>query len=312
MSREEAVINILSNVLFLPIDLSRIIVRYDTQYMWDTKSSDWTIDGNPANIINYKKELYVCNYAKHVLEIYNLNGEIIKKNTTLNGPYAMDMDKKQGILYVSGFDTFVTLNLNLDTLSSWKLPTLASSYAYRGLKVDRNIAYLTFVVGVHQIYLCLKDDGKNIMTWGNKDPSGAPGEFNCPSGLTVVQEYVYVCDQSNNRIQILNKSDGTLVNQWKSQFPTSTKNQSNTAPSNSELVCPRNIYYYDTDDMFYVGDEYNVHLYTPNGRCVQQFLRGFSAVYGICIIDDNLYISSRDTKRISIFRRDPTKCFQND
>jgi len=84
MSREEAVINILSNVLFLPIDLSRIIVRYDTQYMWDTKSSDWTIDGNPANIINYKKELYVCNYAKHVLEIYNLNGEIIQKKYHFN------------------------------------------------------------------------------------------------------------------------------------------------------------------------------------------------------------------------------------
>jgi len=223
----------------------------------------------------------------------------------------MDMDKKQGILYVSGLDKFLTLNLNLDTLSSWKLPTLASSYTYRGLKVDRNIAYLTFIVGVHQIYLCLKDDGKNIMTWGNKDPSGFPGEFNCPSGLTVVQEYVYVCDQSNNRIQILNKSDGTFVNQWKSH---PNKNQSNTSttPSNSELVCPRNIYYYDTDDMFYVGDEYNVHLYTPDGRCVQQLLRKFSAVYGICIIDDILYISSRDTKRINIFRRDPTKCFQND
>ena len=38
-----------------------------------------------------------------------------------------------------------------------------------------------------------------------------PGQLNCPCGVAVNDEHVFVCDVGNGRVQIFRKSDGVFV-----------------------------------------------------------------------------------------------------
>jgi len=122
------------------------------------------------------------------------------------------------LVYIAGVTHVTILNLNLEIISSWKLPALPTpSLNFRGLKVENTIIYLT-VDGIHQIFLCNTVDGKILNKWGSVYGhiyfGLKHGEFSHPRGLTLNNKYTYICDCFNHRIQILTKEKGHFISQW--------------------------------------------------------------------------------------------------
>jgi len=139
-------------------------------------------------------------------------------------------------------------------------------------------------------------DGKVLEKWGGTHLSNNKGEFNSPRAITIDNNYAYICDSLNDRLQLLTKEKGTYVTEW----------------GNGLLSFPTSIYYYKDDSLFYIGDRRSVQLYTREGTRVQRLGEGdfgfgmheFNLVYGIAIMEDKLFISDSSNKRVQIFKRD--------
>jgi len=73
---------------------------------------------------------------------------------------------------------------------------------------------------------------------------------------------------------------------------------------------PYSIYNYY--DLIYVGDYCSVQIFWKDGMCIQRLggkrsgnqMNHFSDVSALCIMDDQLYVSDYNNKRIQIFQID--------
>jgi len=228
--------------------------------------------------------------------------KFFKKNLSLKHPFGIDIDIVNKIIYVADKTHITSLTLGFQFLSSFKFPTDEGLvYGYRGLKVDNDRIYLT-INGLHQIFVCAKD-GILLKKFGTTIHGSSVGSFHYPEGLTLNQQYLYVCDNDNHRIQILTKQDGTFHQKWGSDgWP---KNEQGS------FCYPLSIYLNKLEELFYIGDYHCIQLFTKDGICLQRINEDAygdatnlsNAIYGICIMDDRLYVSDVDNKRIQIFKR---------
>jgi len=138
-----------------------------------------------------------------------------------------------------------------------------------------------------------------LQQWGSLRSGEKPGEFSYPGGLAVNSQYVYICDYNNHRIQLLTKESGKYFSQWGTGLP----NQA----AEGQFYYPLCISYSRSEGIFYVGDRVSVQLFWRDGRCIQRLGgNSFGAldwVYGICVIDEKLYVSDSQNQRILIFQR---------
>jgi len=295
MSRQQSLLQIFSDFNFLYNDLNQLITQYDCR-TWEVKPfTYWEQKGSPNGILNYQHHLYVCDYADLLL-IYNTNGKKINERT-FDDPHGIDIDTQRNLVYIADKHEVTLLNLQLSPHSSWRLPT--NYGGFRAIKIDDQTLYLT-IFGKHCIFLCNSFSGNILKIWSGankkeekKDgsigsypyPAGKnQGEFNYPHGLTVTHKYVFICDSYNHRIQILTKDNGKFFNQWRKGFSY-----------------PKSIYYHDFEEIFYIGDYNSIQLWT-NDMCIQRFNSPGSQIYGICVIDDRLYVSDYNNKRVQIFK----------
>jgi len=302
MTRNQNLLKMLNESAVLFPDLNHLIVEYDTFKPWDiTSVTSWEQDG-PTGIVSHhqQQELYICNWFPSTLFSYKTSGEKIKGHSaSFNYPCCIDIDETANLLYIADLSNITVLNPQLDIISSWKLPLQFGSL--RQIKIDNNILYLT-IGGIHQIFVC-SYDGKVINKWGTVRCGSKEGEFDCPAGLTLDNKYVYVCDSANNRIQLLNKQNGKFYYQW--------------AKGNGHFfTSPRTIYYHLSEELFYIGDECSVQLYTKendgSGLCIQRLgdieegekMNQFNRIYSISVSsDDRLYVCDYLNERIQVFRR---------
>jgi len=132
------------------------------------------------------------------------------------------------------------------------------------------------------------------------DQSGIKkGEFNSPEGITYDNNFLYICDYNNNRIQILTKS-GKFFTLWGGEDKDDGKK--------SPFRFPYAIYHYFIEDVICIGDNDTVQIWTKDGVCLQRLgeaITGttypFSCVYGMCIMNNRLYITDGENHRIQIF-----------
>jgi len=76
------------------------------------------------------------------------------------------------------------------------------------------------------------------------------------------------------------------------------------------LVQPRCVCY-DLLELFYVGDDYAIKIFTRDGTLFQRLggyqsgngLDQFWLVFSVCVMDDQLYVYDRGNRRIQIFER---------
>jgi len=214
----------------------------------------------------------------------------------------IDLDQKKSLVYIAGRNCVTILDLNLDFLSSWKLPKEPPFIwsTFRGLKIDGNILYLT-INGLNQICLCNSQDGKLLKEFGTIHGGSGDGQFSQPYGVTVDGQYLYICDCGNHRVQILMKENGIYYEKWGKE-----------GSEEGQFRFPYSIYNNVLEDLIYVGDDHSVQLFKKDGVCIQRLgdkkrgsqMNQFRAVYSICVgEDDRLYVSDRSNKRIQIYKR---------
>jgi len=288
---------ILDDLRFFYTDLTALIVDYDTPRSWETTAStSWEQKGYPYRLLSFQQHVYLCTIQPSSVLVCNTRGEFIKENLSLKYPTGIDIDEKNSILFVASQTHVTLLNLKLAFLSSWKLPTKKRPFGWaphREIKVDGNTLYLTIDLQ-HQVFLC-SQNGKLLKEFGFVESGSKGGEFNAPSGLTVDNKYVYVCDCLNNRIQILRKENGISFSPW--EPGTAIREQ-------GQFYYPRSIYHHLSEDLIYVGDGLCVQLLSKDGVCLQRLYHATNdPIYGICVMDDRLYLSDSDNQRIRIFER---------
>jgi len=182
-------------------------------------------------------------------------------------------------------------------LSSWELPA-ESSMVFRAIKIEDELIYMT-MDSIHQVYICQCDNGKIRQVWGNKQnkESSKPGEFKNPLGLTLDEEYVYVCDCYNQRLQILYKNSGQYKKQWGNGKESKKK---------GNFTNPASIFYDLSEALFYVGDSLCVQIFNNDDICIQRFGEECSidGAFGICLVENCLFVSDYYNQRIHLFERE--------
>jgi len=218
---------------------------------------------------------------------------------------------KKSLLYCVGYTSLTLLSLQTNKYSFliWKLPTEDKlDWNHCGIKVNDNYLYLSFDE-IHQIFKCQSNNGKIINIFGNKDSSSKNGEFCYPYGVTVgtmeakheghgdggTQDptlYLYICDSNNHRIQILTKDKGKYITQWGNN-------------REGQFTWPESIYYDELERIFFIGDHHKISIFLSNGFCIQRLgdQNFFQGIYGLCKIDDDLFVSDFTNNRIHIFRQ---------
>jgi outer membrane protein assembly factor BamB len=124
------------------------------------------------------------------------------------------------------------------------------------------------------------------------------GQFNRPSGISVVDGLIYVSDCGNNRIQTFTK-EGQFVRKFGSR-----------GPRDGEFDNPLGIAI--ADGLIYVSDCGNnrIQIFTKEGQFVRKFgSKGsgdgqFATPIGIAIADGLIYVSDRGNNRIQIFTKE--------
>jgi len=302
--RSKILVKILDDLRLFYTDLNILIVRYDAPCTWEKKASkSWTLQTWVNAFVGFQQYFYLCSspYTDSNLLAYNTNGEIVRTNSTLKNPSGLDIDETNYLLYIADLTHVTVLNLKLEFVSSWKLPKEPPGTIDRGVKIDGRILYLT-IDGLHQIFLCDSQNGKILTEFGNVNPSSKDGEFQYPYGVSVADQFIYICDCSNNRVQILRKESGIYFSKWGTGKRSTTQGQ---------FTCPFSIYYNLSEDLMYIGDNFSVQLFMKDGTCIQRLgdkingnqMNQFNVVYGICVLDDRLYVSDYGHLRIQIFER---------
>jgi len=107
----------------------------------------------------------------------------------------------------------------------------------------------------------------------------------------VNEKYLYVCDNRNGRVQILDKENGNFIHQWKD--------------GQRSFAYPQTILLYE--HLFYVGDRDGIQVFTKENKCIQlvgSYGSGkgeFRGVTGVCIVNDKLYIVDYGNHRIQVW-----------
>jgi len=259
-------------------------------------STTWQTKDYPHAIISASQSLYNSQFGENsrVAILNKTNGQIMKENLSLNDPITMDIDSIKSLLYIVDEKHVNIFNFQLISQYLWKLPMKPKSYSwFRGFKVSKEIIYLT-VQSLNQIFICQSSDGKLIESLGKNAADEKPGFFNSPRGVTVDNNFLYVCDLQNHRVQILNLEKGNFVNQW--------GGVENESEIRGQFRAPWSIVYEKCDEIFYIGDSCSVQLFFKNGECIQRLSELMGRILGLCVMDDRLYVSDSDNKRILIFR----------
>jgi len=205
-------------------------------------------------------------------------------------PTAVDFSQMNSLLYLADKSNVTLLNLNLETITSWPIPVETKHTS--ALKVDDKVLYLT-MSSVEQIYVCQYLDGKVLQTYGKEKGGSLPGEFQTPCGLTCDLQNLYICDQKNHRIQILEKMTGNWRRQW----------GSNQGTDLDQFNFPKSIYLDIVEEIFYIGDSKYVRLFTSDGTLIDHMDYPKGSIFGICKLNENLFICENYNGRLQIYDR---------
>jgi len=300
--RRKSVLDLFTSLQILYPDLTRLIAQYEAGQEWESNSFlTWDIGSGANGILNHQKHLYICSfgYSGQLVYVYNTNREKIYTNKALKYPWTVDINEKKSLVYIASLIHINILSLDLELISSWEYPVRDESKVSRGLKVDDDTIYLT-IEGYQQIYLCNSQNGTLLSQWGTTDGGSKDIEFDDPRNITVDDKYVYICDCNNHRIQILTKEkNGVFVTPWGNGKGT----------EQGQFVYPYSIYLHSSESLFYIGDDSSVQLFYEDGFCIQRICgrvvghNELNHVYGLCIMDDHLYVTQCGNSRIQIYQR---------
>jgi len=173
----------------------------------------------------------------------------------------------------------------------FKIPT--SSY---GIKVYDNQIFVTGY-STHQIYV-YESKGTLVNIFGKQGPGKR--EFNYPQGITVDENFIYVCDSLNHVIQTLDRKTGIFTSQW------GTK-----GTKDGQFLHPLSIYRSPSNGiLYYISDVLSLQVWNQEGKFLCRMgknVRGknigeFNGIYGVTGKENDIFISDTGNRRLQLWR----------
>jgi len=294
--REKALLIVLNHLKILIRDLNTLVIEYQVNIKYDKKPiqiiEDVTSEGEPRGLISDSRFIYICDRRESSpLVIYNLESKkFVEQNSLLHFNESRDIDLYQNNLYIVDAKFVTICNLQFQLLASFPIPDFGWS-----LKVNENMIFLT-IPNLNRVFIYTMD-GKVKDMIGTTEVSSKLGEFHDPRGLTLDRDFLFIWDSWNHRIQKITKKNYFPSHSWGGRGKGITKFNKPTA-----------IHYYE--DILYVGDLYCLQLFTCGGIFLQKLGSQdggvgegkFRCVWGICVIQNLLYVSDRLNNRIQVFK----------
>jgi len=294
MQRQKTLLHLLNRLDILLTDLNRLLVEYDDTLQWEGKQiQEVEMESYPWKMVtDDEKYFYVCMPYSNCVARYTMDTLQLVDKFKTTAPNAIEISGNE--LYVSENNGSVKVfNIlpklpNVQILRQWK-PT---GYTF-AIKVNNGNFYYANALD-NQIYV-YNLSGKLIKQFG-KSGSGN-GELNGPYGIDIDDQSVYVADYYNSRVQVFHLLNYTYSHQWGSQ-----------GNEHGEF---RNPYEIRLDQVLcYVGDMKGVQVFTKSGEFLYRFGKGdhgsgtgeFFQVRGILIVDNRLYVSDHENKRLVVLK----------
>jgi len=164
--------------------------------------------------------------------------------------------------------------------------------------------YVQIVVeNKENIYVAIHDDNERygtlftgILVYSDKGTckksiTTIPKDF-CPRGITIHNTFLYICDQKNHRIIVLDKKNGEYQTEW-----------GNKGQLLGQFYLPSAIKI--KEEIFYVCDLYSIQLHDKEGKCLERIEKWANEtlknIYGISFLHKNVVISDAGNLRIRVF-----------
>jgi len=167
------------------------------------------------------------------------------------------------------------------------------------LKLIKIKYILHYIIHIKFIFINQMVDQLNVLV-KKEYISNQKGLFITPAGLALDDNYLYVADSGNHRVQVLDKENGKFIYQWGIK---GSKNE-------GEFSYPEGLHL-DLDNFLYVSDWYRIQVFTKQGHFIQYIGKGidewgsasgeFDFPKGIYVINHKVYIADEENHRIQVF-----------
>ena len=165
-------------------------------------------------------------------------------------------------------------------------------------KIDSDQIIYWTIIDKHQIYYINLSQGKKIERFGVAQGGNSPGEYYHPLGLAYDFNNLFICDQKNYRIQIINKKSGEY------QYHFGDKGTNLGEFSNIVRVL---VY----EDILIIAQCYNLQFFNKfTGVFLYRIGNGelgvgpnpgeFFKITGLCVFEEKLFVIDK-TSRIQVF-----------
>lgn len=196
--------------------------QYEVVPSWPTLPKHWEFGDCTSGAVNSLGEVHITNRGAHPLTIWDADGNFVSSwgEGTFGDPHQVYIDKDDHVWITDDLKHIVVrytpAGEPVQTLGRPGRPAAAfvripfNMPAGTGLAPSGEI----FVADGYGNFLVHKfgPDGDLLHTWGRQGTG--PGEFGTVHNLAVDDDSrVYVCDRSNDRIQVFD-SEGRYLTQW--------------------------------------------------------------------------------------------------
>jgi len=284
--RQKSLLKLLDDLELLYTDLNSLIIGYDTVHWEGKQVQEIKIDSEPWKMVTDQKHLYICTMN---IERYTVDSLKLVDNFTLGAqPYAIDLSGNELYVYERGAQVKVFNILTKEIIRQWK-PTGHST----AIKLnDGNLYFANYFD--HDI-IVYNLSGDLIKQFG-KLGSG-PSEFDAPVGMDIDDQFIYITEYGNHRVQIFHLVSCTYSHQWGRQ-----------GDANGEFTCPYEIRLHE--GLCYVGDAHGVQVITKDGQFLFRFGKStsgseigeFRDIRGILVIGNQLYVSDSSNRRLVVLQ----------
>jgi len=303
---KRALLNLLDSFTLLPLVVCNMALEYCAPIPWDQKlRQTWTLPAgsSPRGLTTDSTYLYICDEPKDSVLQYTLDGTFVtawrKSSIEKTSPpkslfvYPKGIAYSNKLFYVVDWTNLKAINFKREIMGSVILPF--SSQGGNIMRIDNDRIYLT-IAGRHRLYVyqvhhTLGQINFNLSTKIGTSKGGSNKvEFLNPYGIAFNQNFLYICDSGNKRIQVLIKRN---------------YGYSRTL-GDKVFENPMCILHYE--GILYIGDQSCIRLFTPDGYSIQNISlndkEGSPSSHDIrdlLVIENRMYVADRGTDRIHVF-----------
>ena len=198
--------------------------QYEPVRDWATLPSGWTFGWIPAIAVDSRDRVYVYSRSEHPMVVFDRDGNFLTSwgEDLLHHAHGLRIDAEDN-LYCTEWKSHCVHKLTTDGELQWTLgtpgvprpPGLPFNLPTNLAIAPDGCLFVSDGYGNAKVHK-FSPDGVLLKSWG--EPGTGPGKFDLVHDVWVDSEYlVYVCDRSNNRIQIFD-GEGNYLREWSDPY----------------------------------------------------------------------------------------------